>query len=101
MLVCDTDAFATAIWHRRYLGRRCPAVEAIAAPRRYALYLLTDVHGVPFEQDGLRDGEHLRAWMQALFEEELRAQGKRYALLGGTHEERLAAAIRLVDPLLA
>ncbi len=53
------------------------------------------------EQDGLRDGEHLRAWMQALFEEELRARGKRYTLLAGTHEERLAAAIRLIDPLLA
>ena len=101
LLVCDTDAFATGIWHRRYLGRRCPAVEALAAPRRYALCLLTDIRGVPFEQDGLRDGEHLRAWMQALFEEELRAQGRRYALLSGTHEERLAAAIRLIDPLLA
>ena len=59
LLVCDTDAFATSIWHQRYLGRREATVEAIAALRHYDLYLLTDVD-IPFVQDGFRDGEHIR-----------------------------------------
>ena len=56
---------ATAIWEERYLGQR-PA-EVRAAARWPDLYLLTDHDGVPFEQDGLRDGEHLREWMTGRF----------------------------------
>ena len=62
VLVCDTDAMATAIWHERYLGAPSASVERVAdamAPR--ALYLLTDHADVPFEDDGLRDGEHCAA----------------------------------------
>jgi HTH-type transcriptional regulator, transcriptional repressor of NAD biosynthesis genes len=96
LLICDTDAFATSIWHRRYLGTRSPAIEAIAAARHYDLYLLTDVD-IPFVQDGTRDGEHLRGWMHDLFAAELTAQGRCYALLSGPHEARLACAIELID----
>jgi NadR type nicotinamide-nucleotide adenylyltransferase len=99
LLICDTDAFATSIWHRRYLERISPEVEAIAANRRYDIYLLTDVN-IPFVQDGTRDGEHIRHWMHKLFEAELKARGKPYALLSGLHEQRLARAIELIEPLL-
>lgn len=99
LLICDTDAFATSIWHRRYLGARSPAVEAIADSRRYDLYLLTDVD-IPFVQDGLRDGEHIRHWMHDLFVAELEAQCRPYALLSGPHEKRLARAIGLIDRLV-
>ncbi len=99
LLICDTDAFATSIWHRRYLNRRSPVVEAIDNTRRYDLYLLTDVN-IPFVRDGFRDGEHIREWMHQLFEEELKATGRVYALVTGTPEERLSEAIRLIDPLL-
>ena len=54
LLICDTDAFATSIWHRRYLGERSPAVEALADSYRPDLYLLTDVI------DPLRAGRHAR-----------------------------------------
>ena len=101
VLVCDTDAFATSVWHRRYMGARSPEVEAIAAShRRPDLYLVTDVT-TPFEQDGTRDGEHVREWMHAAFLEELAAQGRPFRELSGTHEERLAEATRLVEELLA
>ena len=63
VLICDTDAFATRIWYRRYQHDWSPAVDAIAAAhRRPDLYLLTDVN-TPFEQDGSRDGELIREWM--------------------------------------
>jgi HTH-type transcriptional regulator, transcriptional repressor of NAD biosynthesis genes len=99
VLICDTDAFATTIWHRRYVGERHPGVEAIAAPRKYDLYLLPDIK-TPFVQDGVRDGEHIREWMHGVFVEELERQGKPYAHIAGTHEQRMAQATGLIDKLL-
>lgn len=100
ILICDTDAFATGIWHRRYLQERSPAVEAIvAAHRRPDLYLLTDV-ATPFEQDGTRDGEAIRGWMHEIFVEELTAQQRPFRFLSGTFPEQLESAIKLIDEML-
>lgn len=96
VLVCDTDAFATAIWHERYIGRRAPEVEALADPRP-SLYLLTHCDDVPFEQDGVRDGEHLRAWMTEAFVERLRGSAHRAAFVRGSRAERVAQACALLD----
>ena len=99
VLICDTDAFATGVWHRRYLGARSPEVERIADARRPDLYLLTDV-GTPFVQDGTRDGEHVRGWMHQTFLEELRARSRPFRLLTGPHERRLREAAAAVEELL-
>jgi NadR type nicotinamide-nucleotide adenylyltransferase len=96
LLICDTDAFATSIWHRRYLGRRSPAVEAIADSRRHDLYLLTGDE-IPFVQDGTRDGEHIRHWMHDAFVEELERTGREYMLVRGSREERLAHAVAAIE----
>ncbi|MFF8609453.1 AAA family ATPase [Streptomyces sp. NPDC015346] len=101
VLFCDTDAFATTIWHERYMGTTSPATGEVAARCRQHLWLLTDHHGVPFEDDGLRGGEHLRPWMTARFVAQLSRTGRRTAVLTGPHEERLAAAVAAVDALLA
>lgn len=101
VLFCDTDSFATGIWHERYTGGRSEEVEKTAALTRRDLYLLTDDADVPFEDDGLRDGPHLRPWMTGRFREELEATGKRFLLVRGDREERLAAAVAAVDELLA
>jgi NadR type nicotinamide-nucleotide adenylyltransferase len=99
-LICDTDAFATSIWHRRYMGARSPAVERIAAEhRRPDLYLLTDVH-TPFVQDGTRDGEAIREWMHETFLTELTAQQRPFRLLSGSEAERLQAAISYIDAVM-
>lgn len=100
VLICDTDAFATTVWARRYLGRPAPAVESLAAGRRPDLYLLTG-DDIPFVQDGTRDGEHLRHWMHGVFAAELAARGQPHALVSGPHEARLARATALIDALLA
>lgn len=101
VLFCDTDSFATAIWHERYLGSRNPKLDEIAEEVRHDLWLLTDHRGVPFEDDGLRDGEHLRPWMTARFREELERTGRRFVEITGTREERLAAAVAAVEELLS
>jgi NadR type nicotinamide-nucleotide adenylyltransferase len=71
VLVCDTDALATCVWQERYMGRSTGAVERIAASRSYALSVLTS-DDIPFEQDGWRDGEHLRSAMTQRFRDRLR-----------------------------
>ncbi|MCX4694138.1 AAA family ATPase [Streptomyces sp. NBC_01408] len=101
VLICDTDSFATGIWHERYLGGRNPEVERTAALTRRDLYLLTDDADVPFEDDGLRDGPHLRPWMTRRFREELVATGRRFLLVRGDRRTRLATAVAAVDGLLA
>ncbi|MFF5034019.1 AAA family ATPase [Nocardia salmonicida] len=98
VLVCDTDAFATTIWHERYLGYTHPG---IVAEHRQHLWLLTDHVGVAFEDDGLRDGEHLRPWMTERFRTELTRTGRRFTMLTGPPEQRLATAVAAVDALLA
>jgi HTH-type transcriptional regulator, transcriptional repressor of NAD biosynthesis genes len=97
VLFCDTDARATAVWQERYLGRVSP--EVVAAARTPDLYLLTDHVGVPFEDDGLRDGEQVRAWMTGRFREVL--AGLPVVELTGSREARRATAIGAVDRLLA
>ncbi|MFD7443147.1 AAA family ATPase [Streptomyces sp. NPDC059909] len=101
VLVCDTDAFATTIWHERYMGGPSEEVAEIAARGRGDLWLLTDHRGVPFEDDGLRDGEELRPWMTARFAAQLARTGRRFVTLSGPHERRLAEAVAAVDTLLA
>jgi NadR type nicotinamide-nucleotide adenylyltransferase len=98
LVIADTDAFATSLWHERYLGHRSPQVEAIAAQRHYDLYIVTGDE-IPFEQDGLRDGEHIRHAMHDRFIERLTEEGKRFMLLRGGKQERLQAAIAAIEAL--
>ena len=101
VLICDTDAFATSVWHRRYAGAPSAEVEAMAARRRRPdLYLLTDI-ATPFVQDGTRDGETVRVWMHETFVEELRAQGRPFRRVSGPHEERLRQSVGYIEELLA
>jgi HTH-type transcriptional regulator, transcriptional repressor of NAD biosynthesis genes len=99
VLVCDTDVFATTLWHERYVGGRSPEVDALAAGRRADLYLLTGDE-IPFVPDGLRDSEHVRHRMHERFVEELGITGREWRLLTGTPERRLAEAVRQVDARL-
>jgi HTH-type transcriptional repressor of NAD biosynthesis genes len=105
LLICDTDAFATSIWERRYLGSLARAVPpwslAPLLPRHDA-YLLTDHHDVAWLGDGPREGDlEVREQMTGWFEDALTAARHSWVLLNGTAADRLALAVRTVDPLLA
>jgi HTH-type transcriptional regulator, transcriptional repressor of NAD biosynthesis genes len=101
VLVCDTDVFATAIWHERYMGSSCAEVEALAEKGRGDLYLLTHHDDVPFAQDGIRDGESIRAWMTGRFAEALDRTRRRCVIVRGTYEECLMQGLRAIDELRA
>lgn len=96
LLICDTDAFATGLWHERYMGTRSPRVEAVSTHRLYDLYILTGDE-IPFVQDGTRDGEHIRHAMHQRFIQRLDEEGKKYIMVTGTPEERLKQAIEAVN----
>lgn len=101
VIVCDTDAFATGIWHERYRAERAAEVDALGEPAPHHLYLLTHPDDVPFVQDGLRDGEHLRSWMTDRFVDRLSSSGRRWRWLRGGREGRLARAVAAVDEAVA
>lgn len=100
VLICDTNAFATALWHRRYMGAHSAQVEEIARQGRCDLYLLTGDE-IPFVQDGSRDGEHIRHEMHRWFQEALTNQRVLWRLLRGAHHERLDTAVALITDLFA
>ncbi|MFZ2529200.1 MAG: AAA family ATPase [Rhodococcus sp. (in: high G+C Gram-positive bacteria)] len=99
LLVCDTDAFATTVWERRYLGEGSDRAWEGVRDRR-ALYLLTDHVGVPFVQDGIRDGEHIRADMTGWFVDALTVTGRSWVLLTGSLDDRVRLAERVADDAL-
>ena len=104
LVVCDTDAFATSVWERRYLGAlaRPPQPWATTRLPRHDRYLLTSHVGVPWHDDGLREGDlAIRAAMTDWFATAMTAAGHSWVLLTGSVEERLALAVRVTDSALA
>lgn len=101
LVIADTDALATVLWERRYAGDYSFGAWTAAAdlPRR-DIYLITDHVGVDFEDDGFRDGEHIRADMTEWFKELLTAAGHSWVLVTGSHERRMATATQLIDLIL-
>ncbi len=98
VLICDTDALATRIWHERYLGvepRGWPL-----PPSQIACYLVP-YPDVPFVPDEIRDGEHTRLWMYERFIAEFERTNRPYRVLRGSWEERFDEAVACVDALLA
>jgi HTH-type transcriptional repressor of NAD biosynthesis genes len=104
LLVCDTDAFATSVWERRYLGARArgPQPWATMDLPRHDVYLLTSHEGVPWHDDGLREGDlEVRAAMTRWFAQAMTAAGHSWVLLTGKVAERLALAVRVTDAVVA
>lgn len=88
LLICDTNAFATRLWHRRYVGGENADLDSIAQGVRCDFYLLTGDE-IPFVQDGLRDGEHIRHQMHRWFVEALNQQPVPWRLLRGPLDMRV------------
>jgi len=99
LVVCDTDALATHVWHKRYIGHYSSAVEQIADSRHYDLYLVTEPD-FKFVQDGTRDGEHIRMEMHQWFIDELTRKKRAFIRVTGSPQNRIAQATQAIDKLL-
>lgn len=63
LLICDTDEYATAMFHEVYMGTEYAHLYKIASRTPADLYIITDHAGVEFEDDGTRANEDKRPWM--------------------------------------
>jgi len=100
ILFCDTDSFATHVWHNRYMNFYSDKVKAHSEGRNYDLYIVT-LNDIPFVQDGTRDGEHIRNEMHLEFIKQLKKENKHFIIVKGKHWQRFKKAIRHCDKLLA
>lgn len=92
VLICDTNALATSVWHRRYMGYYDPEVDEIGNADKVDLYLFTQPD-FPFVQDGTRDGEFIRHEMHEWFAKRLASVNTPVISLTGSREERRQRAI--------
>ena len=101
IVIVDTDAFATSLFHELYVGYRAPELDAYL--RRYDLYLLTSID-TPFQMD--IDGAALRrrharaSWTRptAATRRSRERPGRRSQ---GPPQERLRTAVEAVAAMLA
>ncbi len=100
VLICDTNSFATEIWHKRYVGFMSSHVRKVSVKSVPDLYIVTDTD-IPFVQDGTRDGQHQRQNMHDDFIQELARRRMPYQIVSGSRKSRLQRAITLIDPLLS
>ena len=91
LIVCDTNAVATELWQRRYMGKTTSEMKQIAAHDKADLYIITGDE-IPFVQDGIRDGEHIRHRMHRWFITHIKKTGVPYIVVTGSPQARLHAA---------
>lgn len=100
LIVCDTDAWATLRWFTRY-QHKAPTESLLKLQQQHArsiapeavLYVLTDVAGSVFVQDGLRDGKHVRDAMHRDFVAAFQRDQLPYVTVAGTFDTRFASAL--------
>lgn len=95
VIVADTDALVTAVWHERYLGSANTKLDALAKGWVPDLYLVCRPD-FDWVQDGTRESESHRDEMQSSMEQRAHASGAEVVMLFGPHEQRLARALRTV-----
>lgn len=98
VVIADTDALVTAVWHERYLGASDPELDAIAALAVPDLYLVCSPD-FDWVQDGTRESKSHRLTMHESILERVTASGADVVVLSGEHEVRLAEALDHVERL--
>ena len=99
LVICDTNATATQLWEKRYMGEISDKVKKIAQKDKIDLYIVTGDE-IPFVQDGTRDGEHIRHGMSKEFNKFIKESGVDYVNVKGTPEERLKNSLQKVKIML-
>jgi nicotinamide riboside kinase len=101
IVVADTTALMIAVYSDFVFGDESLYADAIAAQRHVDLTLVTALD-LPWRADGLqRDGAHVRAPVDALLRGALGRAGVVTAGVGGVGNDRLDAALSLIDAALA
>jgi NadR type nicotinamide-nucleotide adenylyltransferase len=100
LLICDTDLLETKVYSESYYTGACdPLLEKYALCNQYDLYLLTYID-TPWVKDDLRDKPDHREEMFTRFRDALEQYHRKFVILKGTREERMAIATEHIDKLL-
>lgn len=92
LVVADTDALVTGVWHRRYVGDDQAEVAKVAEATRPHHYLVC-APDFPWVQDGTRESAAHREAMHAHTLEAVRASNVAFTVLTGPHQQRMRAAL--------
>lgn len=97
IVVADTTALMTAVYSELLFADTSLHAMALAAHRRCDLTLLTALD-LPWQPDGhQRDGEHVRAPVDAIVRRQLALSGIGFGVIAGFGDARLQAALAAVD----
>ena len=96
LVVLDTDALVTSVWHERYTGSTDDRLDAIAAGHRPSLYLIC-APDFDWVQDGTRESADQRRSMHRRTLELVGATGVPFEILRGDRDERLRQASKLIE----
>ena len=94
IVVADTNALVTSVWHERYVGDPMP--DRLTASVDLYLVCAPDFDWV---QDGTRESADEREWMHRRALEFVVASGVPHGVLTGPPDVRLSRAMGLVAPL--
>lgn len=98
-LICDTDIISSIVYAKHYF-KTCPKwLEEQFLKRTPSIYLLCDID-IKWQNDGQRDMEHGREYMQQLFTHELQARALTVHRISGPAERRFKKAVEIIDGLL-
>ena len=97
IVIADTTALQIAVYSEQVFGDRSLYAAAEAWQREHVRLTLLGALDLPWQADGLqRDGEHVRAPVDALLRASLARAGVAYAVIGGLGPQRLACALGAV-----
>ena len=99
-LFCDTELTVIKIWSKYKYGSVDPFLISEQNKISYDLYLLLDIN-LPWEPDSQREHPEKRKFFFDWFEQELKAKGANYKVIGGEGEIRFANACRAIDRMIS
>lgn len=99
VIVCDTNAVATELWQQRYMGKTTATMKQIASHDKADLYIITGDE-IPFVQDGIRDGEHIRHQMHRWFIARIKKSGVPYIVVTGSRQQRRREALQVAKHMI-
>jgi HTH-type transcriptional repressor of NAD biosynthesis genes len=97
LLICDTSPLTTMLYSEHLFGRVDPALERLAASRRYDLTVLC-APDFPFVQDGTRQDDEFRRFQHQWYLDRLEARGDRWILVRGSIDDRVRMVSEHLHP---
>ena len=95
-LFCDTEMLVMKIWSLYKYGNCDPFILHAINNQKFDLYLLCNID-LPWEYDRQREHPQLRQYFFNCYQQELKNNAFRYAVVSGQGEKRLQCAIEAVE----